>query len=53
MDGKLRTIHRAWIPAIYAGMTVFGKAYLKSDKVELGRHAIKLAQRLALFFPFF
>ncbi|OAI06236.1 hypothetical protein A1353_09495 [Methylomonas methanica] len=23
MDGKLRIIHGAWIPAIHAGMTIF------------------------------
>ena len=28
-DGELRTtIPGAWIPAIHAGMTVFGKAYM-------------------------
>jgi hypothetical protein len=23
MDGKLKSIHGAWIPAIHAGMTIF------------------------------
>jgi len=23
VDGKVRSIHGAWIPAVYAGMTIF------------------------------
>jgi hypothetical protein len=36
MDGKLKSIHGAWIPAIPAGMTILDCVIMKSDKVELG-----------------
>jgi hypothetical protein len=35
MDGKLKPIHGAWIPAIHAGMTILEGMMMKSDKVEL------------------
>ncbi len=35
MDGKLKSIHGAWIPAIHAGMTILDCVFMKSDKVEL------------------
>jgi hypothetical protein len=35
MDGKLKSIHGAWIPAIHAGMTTLDCVMMKSDKVEL------------------
>ena len=42
-DGKLRSVPGAWIPAIPAGMTFLGKAYMKSDKVEI---SIRIEGRL-------
>jgi hypothetical protein len=36
MDGRLKSIHGAWIPAIPAGMTILEGMMMKSDKVELG-----------------
>ena len=36
MDGELKPIHGAWIPAIHAGMTILEGVMMKSDKVELG-----------------
>ena len=35
MDGKLKSIHGAWISAIHAGMTILDSVIMKSDKVEL------------------
>jgi hypothetical protein len=35
MDGKLKSIHGTWIPAIHAGMTTLDCVMMKSDKVEL------------------
>ena len=35
MDGKFKSIHGAWIPAIHAGMTVSDYVLMKSNKVEL------------------
>jgi len=35
MDGKLKSIHGSWIPAIHAGMTILDCVIMKSDKVEL------------------
>jgi multiple sugar transport system substrate-binding protein len=32
MDGELKSIHGAWIPAIHAGMTIMEIAFLKSNK---------------------
>jgi hypothetical protein len=37
MDGKLKSIHGAWIPAIHAGMTILNCVFMKPDKVELRR----------------
>jgi len=35
MDGKLKSIHGTWIPAIHAGMTILDCVFMKYDKVEL------------------
>ena len=37
MDGKLKSIHGAWIPAIHAGMTILDCVMMESDKVELSK----------------
>jgi hypothetical protein len=45
MDGKLKPIHGAWIPAIHAGMTILEGMMMKSDKVELmGRQVVRINQ---------
>ena len=42
MDGKLKFIHGAWIPAIHAGMTILDCVMMKSDKVELSSLTLKM-----------
>ncbi len=44
MDGKLKSIPGAWIPAIPAGMTILDCAFIEYDIVELSRIFKRLAK---------
>ena len=50
MDGRLKSIHGAWIPAIHAGMTILNCVFMKSDKVELSAFLIAMGGALGTLF---